>query len=604
MITPPPTLKEKEKLYIKIAPQALKEWSVAAIIEAQGPQEQKILASHGKAREKIEIKNNAFFLTLDDFGPEGSEKVILILNHFSPPQKSQDTENIPSPSVTATFSIGDPPVLSSVHVVQDGKDIYKAEFAEKGAEKRELLITKDEILDLKKSAGLGEIHLKFSKILEKAPRIFLEEFEIENFKSSDGGKAWQAQINLDALKKSLKEPWPSQLNLIVSAKSSALLSLDPIPQTIAKISDAFAKTEGEEIKILWENYEKDEKERKDKIHFIRLSSGIVLRGKVLETTSHKPIAGATVLGFVDYWEAPPEKIQQRTEIFKKFHEMALQGKKSPQELMPIFKQMYELDLSLKTAGKRFTGGDPAWKATTDSEGNFEIKGIPPYKPQSMYDIMYEVLAFKDGYAFNSTGSAQGLGGVQVQIPKLEFALYLEPNKSEVSCNLSVQNFSGQNFSYPTKMVQEITSWLIKNHVDQDEVVLLKDFPIDQEYNYDGSKEKNQKLFASKLSDLSSQFPGIHFVGAHPQSKKIKIPLDAKNSYEEDRFTGYHFSSALNQYLLIQETCILPIKSPPPQLEQEPHYGSIREVFPPFIKTKNYFKQIEENLENMNKMPQK
>ena len=155
--------------------------------------------------QKIEIKNNAFFLTLDDFGPEGSEKVILILNHFSPPQKSQDTENIPSPSVTATFSIGDPPVLSSVHVVQDGKDIYKAEFAAKGAEKRELLITKDEILDLKKSAGLGEIHLKFSKILEKAPRIFLEEFEIENFKSSDGGKAWQAQINLDALKKSLKE---------------------------------------------------------------------------------------------------------------------------------------------------------------------------------------------------------------------------------------------------------------------------------------------------------------------------------------------------------------------------------------------------------------
>ena len=599
-VTPPKTLKEKEKFYLKIETKALNEWTTAVVAQNKEGKTLDIFATHGKAQDKIETKGNGYFLTLNDFGPEGIEKIIIILNHITPPVENNSTNKKDTEGVQVIFSIGDPPILENVQFIQGDNEIYSAELKEKSKEERQLLISKDEILDLKKDRDQAKINLKFSKKLLAAPKAFLEEFEIQGLKTTDEGKSWEATVDLERLKKSLQEPWPADLNLIVSAQSSALLSLDPLPQTIARIGDEFATTKGEETKILWINYEGEEKQKKDKIHRIKLSKNkIIVRGQVFESkgSDKKPISNATVLVFVDYWTAPKEKIDEKLKLWKEMVGSAQKGQKTfGKEQMEKLKSMYVLDLGLKEWGKHYSGGDTTWITKTDEEGKFLFKDMPPYDLKKMYDLSYDIAVFRDGYIGGSGGvEALGQGGGYVQLMgqnETVFEVHLSPSPS---CKWQWEDsFSGTEFrragDFDTKYM------LFKQGIDTDEIILPFDspkveLPADQKKEKMSGDQKLVKEYEMKIQKIKSLIRGIDIVEVHP----IRLPMDGKQ-YDMELTVGYKLSKVLNNYRLLKQHCVFnPIPPPQPPYDQE---ANGFEVGVPYMSSWRFFEDIEENIKGM------
>ena len=105
-----------------------------------------------------------------------------------------------------------------------------------------------------------------------------------------------------------------------------------------------------------------------------------------------------------------------------------------------------------------------------------------------------------------------------------------------------------------------------------------------------SKLSNRTKYREKINQLKTQFPNIGIIEAFPLTQIFQRGgLEPK-----EKFIGYRFSSELKDYFILKEQCQYPV-SPP---TQEPSFLSIREANPPLMKAFKYFKDMEENLKQM------
>ena len=322
---------------------------------------------------------------------------------------------------------------------------------------------------------------------------------------------------------------------------------------------------------------------------------ISLQGEITDY-SDNPIAHATVLGFVEYWTAPENKIQQRQKLIQEW---------GPSNDTSNRLAMKKLHAGLKEWGIRLSGGNPHWRTQTDGDGKFEISGLPPFNPQTMFDMEYNIIVFKYGFGRPDSPRYHGVDtgpnfhmgdkNTKNNTPNTHFKFSLPKIQSMTedlsgySCSMKEETFSGSKLIYEPLLEHDawITAYLYKQQVTQDEIIRIKNYEgFDR---YAPSQKQRYKQKYDEILQKAKTIQTVHWIEAFPIFHKMGTEW-----WDPTIRIGYQFIPEIHDYLVLKEIC-----EPRSITTLKPEKGrgrkgtfELRVIDPPFEKGIDYFERME------------
>ncbi|MBI3018533.1 MAG: hypothetical protein HYY61_01370 [Deltaproteobacteria bacterium] len=321
---------------------------------------------------------------------------------------------------------------------------------------------------------------------------------------------------------------------------------------------------------------------------------MTLKGKVRDSDTHTPIADATVIGFVDYWSAPPPKIKERKARVEEL-------KKGGSTYLQKLKEYYELYMGLKEWGTRCSGSQKEWKVKTQSDGTFEITGLPHFNEETMFDIRYDVVAYKSGYGEPHTlwyTSKHTISFDDIAPPIYEYDKkrrdekfstldlpLLKPRYLNMTPGINFieeEQWSGSRFVQNSVHIQYT---IYKMTLSSDEVILPDNLPRVQGYFPNMGNEKNRAYFRAETQRLRSNIKSSRIIAG--------MPLMGNSGHWNNIAIGYDFEEELKNYLIIkyQDTAFSH-----PMARLTTGLVDVYHVGPPFLKSHTYFEKLKEEIE--------
>ena len=493
--------------------------------------------------------------------PRARKHVILVVSNPSP--LKADGQLI--------AAYGSPPYLKKVKVLDSEKHrtIYEAQWQD--ASLKESINHLE--LENRKKVNLS-FEVLFSKKIQ-SPKLTIEgkSYDLQEPKNEGAaGTSYKIEpviIDIRELQKAIP--------LAFEGLDENENHLDSKPQTIPFLKGS-----------TWAYYEGNQ----DQNHKIKIESAppegkTVLKG-LIKDYAMKSVPNATVLGFVEYWQAPLEKIQQKQKLLEK-----KESGNWPENWNETQRALTELSMGLKEWGTHISGSSPQWRAQTDSEGKFEIQGLPTYDPQTMLDIKYNIVVFKDGFGGPDSPYYHGVNtGPEIDIkePKtyFEFSLPQRVPTEWMSCSLKEESFSGAKLS-DQALVQSgatISYNLYKQSITSDEIIRVKKY---ESFNYSWAphlKAEYKQKYDETIQKAKSELHTANIIETLPLYYKT-----GEEPWADTLTIGYEFKPAISDTLVIKEIC-----EPKSDLKTKAKgIALLRWIDPPFLKSMEYFERLSRTL---------